>query len=120
VFLNLFKNAAQAISSKKEAADPADAGTSGTLSLRATALPDGLVCVEVCDDGTGISADYQDRLFTPFFTTKPRGEGTGLGLYIVKQIIEDLGGRIEVQSALGQGTTFCICLPTAYRSEGTA
>lgn len=110
VFLNLLKNAAQAIGARKESGG--DTGAPGTVSLRARFAGE-TVCVEVADDGTGIPADYRDRLFTPFFTTKPAGQGTGLGLYIVQQIIEDLGGHIEVRSELGQGTTFVICLPVA-------
>ena len=51
------------------------------------------------------------RIFDPFFTTKKVGEGTGLGLAICFTILEKLGGRIEVQSQPGQGTTFCITLP---------
>ncbi|NTU60289.1 MAG: response regulator [Deltaproteobacteria bacterium] len=117
VFLNLVKNAAQAVSQKHEGAERPEGAPAGTICLRTTCTADGCVCVEVADDGVGISAEYQDRLFTPFFTTKPRGQGTGLGLYIVKQIIEDLGGKIEVRSELGSGTTFGITLPTVTGRE---
>jgi two-component system NtrC family sensor kinase len=71
----------------------------------------------VADNGAGIPPEYQDRLFTPFFTTKPRGQGTGLGLYIVKEIVEDLGGRIEVQSVVDEGTTFRILFPSLPPTE---
>lgn len=118
VFLNLVKNAAQAVSLKKEGNGRENGTPAGTVSLKAFTATEDLICVEVADDGIGISAEYKDRLFTPFFTTKPRGQGTGLGLYIVKQIIEDLGGRIEVRSAVGAGTTFGISLPSTPRGEG--
>lgn len=113
VFVNLLKNAAQAVSARfgpDEAEHAAREG--GSTTLRARCGPDGFVCVEVSDNGAGIPPEYQDRLFTPFFTTKPRGQGTGLGLYIVKQIVEDLGGRLEVQSVVDEGTTFQIYFPT--------
>lgn len=65
--------------------------------------------VTVQDDGVGISPEHLNRVFEPFFTTKPNG--TGLGLLITRQIIEDHGGHLAVESVLGQGTTFRITLP---------
>lgn len=110
VFVNLLRNAAQAISARIEG-DSSLAVGSAAATLRAYPYDADCVCAEVADNGTGIPPEYQDRLFTPFFTTKPRGQGTGLGLYIVKEIVEDLGGRIEVQSVVGEGTTFRIFFP---------
>jgi signal transduction histidine kinase len=69
------------------------------------------VRVEVRDTGTGMSEETKQRLFQPFFTTKPAGIGTGLGLSVVQGIIKAHGGRIEVESELGQGTCFIIHLP---------
>jgi signal transduction histidine kinase len=63
------------------------------------------------DDGSGISQENLKSIFDPFFTTKPVGKGTGLGLHIVRSIIEDHHGRIEVSSKLNQGSVFDIYLP---------
>src|SRR5713226_5806636 len=73
------------------------------------------VVVTFSDTGSGIVPDNVKRIFDPFFTTKPVGEGTGLGLSISHSIIERHGGKIEVKSVLGKGTTFTIHIPV--RSE---
>ena len=65
----------------------------------------------VRDNGPGIPPENLDRIFEPFFTTKPPGEGTGLGLSVSRGIVEKLGGRIEVQSRLGNGAVFKVMLP---------
>ncbi len=70
-----------------------------------------MVSVRFEDNGRGISEDEMDRLFIPFFTTRRRG--TGLGLAISQRIVENSGGRLEVQSKLGQGATFTVLLPLA-------
>jgi len=99
VWMNLLVNAAQAIGS-------------GEGEVRVTTRCEGrTVMVCVCDNGPGISPEQQKKIFDPFFTTKPVGEGTGLGLSISHGIIERHGGKIEVESANGKGTTFTICLP---------
>ncbi|MFU8855940.1 MAG: ATP-binding protein [Deferrisomatales bacterium] len=113
VFLNLLRNAAQAVEERRLSQGN---GFLGTVRLDAGHNGNGLVWVEVSDNGAGIHPEYQDRLFTPFFTTKPRGQGTGLGLYIVKQILDDVGGRVELHSAVGTGTTFRIHFPRADAS----
>jgi len=69
------------------------------------------VCVDVIDNGCGIAPDNLSRIFTPFFTTKPVGQGTGLGLAICYGLVKKLGGTIQVNSTLGQGTTFSVVLP---------
>jgi PAS domain S-box-containing protein len=98
VFLNLLLNAAQAMD------------VVGTIRL-VTEHEDDEVRIHVIDDGKGMDQETLDRIFTPFFTTKPVGEGTGLGLSISHQIIEKHGGTIDVESTLGEGTAFHISLP---------
>lgn len=83
----------------------------GTLTLRTFALAGG-VAVEVDDTGVGLTPEQRARLFTPYYTTKQGG--TGLGLAIVQGIISDHGGRVEVRSTPGQGTTFRLVLPIAH------
>jgi CheY-like chemotaxis protein len=67
----------------------------------------------VSDTGAGIEAEHLARLFDPFFTTEPVGVGTGLGLFICKNIVNSLGGAISVQSAAGKGTIFTVSLPVS-------
>lgn len=80
----------------------------GTLTLR-TGTQQSSVRIEVADNGAGIKPEERDRLFTPYYTSKPHG--TGLGLAIVQSIVSDHGGRISVDSTPGRGTTFIIELP---------
>jgi len=98
VFMNLLVNAAHALSGQ------------GVITLR-TGAADGWVWVEIGDDGVGIAPEHLKRIFEPFFTTKPVGSGTGLGLSLSYGIVSRHGGRIEVASALGQGTRFTVHLP---------
>jgi len=87
----------------------------GVIGLRAFRSPvrGEEVVMEVIDEGSGISAAVRQRLFEPFFTTKPPGRGTGLGLSICYGIVADHGGRIEVESTVGKGSTFRVILPLA-------
>jgi PAS domain S-box-containing protein len=98
VFINLLVNAAQALPGK------------GVISIR-TFLKNDMVTIEIEDNGMGIPPENLSKLFTPFFTTKPVGQGTGLGLPISYGIIQNHHGNMEVQSRLDQGTTFIITLP---------
>ena len=88
---------------------------SGVIRLRAVRSPvrGEEVVMEVVDAGKGISATVRQRLFEPFFTTKAPGRGTGLGLSICYGIVADHGGRIEVDSIVGKGSTFRVTLPLA-------
>ena len=98
VFTNLILNAIQAMPQ------------GGKLYLR-TSANDKKIKIEVEDTGTGISPENMNKLFTPFFTTKREVKGVGLGLAISYGIVQRHKGKIEVQSKLGQGTTFTILLP---------
>ncbi|MFT3713147.1 MAG: response regulator [Archangium sp.] len=104
VFLNLVMNAAQAI--------PEGNLAGHSITVRTRPHAHGLA-IEIIDTGAGMSAETQRNLFTPFFTTKPVGVGTGLGLTICQRIISGYGGEIQVESALGRGTTFRVILPLA-------
>jgi signal transduction histidine kinase len=97
IFTNLTLNAIQAMPG------------GGTLTLRSSTV-DGEVRIDVQDTGHGISKENMDKLFTPFFTTKEKGKGVGLGLAVVHGIIERHKGRIKVQSEVGKGTTFSVYL----------
>jgi signal transduction histidine kinase len=76
---------------------------------------DGAVEIRVDDNGVGIPEGVRQRLFTPFFTTKPSGEGTGLGLALSVDIVHDHGGTIRCDSAAGGHTVFTITLPVLRR-----
>jgi signal transduction histidine kinase len=67
--------------------------------------------IECIDNGQGISPEKLDRIFDPFFTTKEPGKGTGLGLSVSLRIVEDIGGKIKIESEKGKGTTVTITLP---------
>ncbi len=98
VFLNILNNAVYAMPD------------GGSLRLR-TRLAGSAVEIEFTDTGTGIAPEHLDRIFDPFFTTKPAVSGTGLGLSVSLGIVQAHGGTIEVQSQLGQGSTFTVRLP---------
>lgn len=89
----------------------------GHLEISARSLHDSrgvaMVEVTVADSGVGMNAETMARVFEPFFSTKPAGRGSGLGLAMVNSFVTQLGGRIEVQSSLGKGSTFVLVLPAA-------
>jgi len=95
--LNLMLNAQQAMSE------------GGTLTVQAEARPQE-VCLSLIDTGQGMAPEVLDKVFRPFFSTKPGG--SGLGLATTRKIVQAHGGRIEVQSEVGRGTKFTLCLPT--------
>ena len=102
VLLNLFMNAGDAMEEEG----------GGTLTVTSD-LVDGTVRICSTDTGCGIPPDVKQRIFNPFFTTKPVGKGTGLGLSVSHGIIEEHKGEITVESEVGRGTTFTIVLPLA-------
>jgi signal transduction histidine kinase len=113
VFLNLFGNGFYAAS--KRARENGEASFRPTLTVSTRDLGQA-VEVRVRDNGTGIPPEVRDKLFQPFFTTKPTGEGTGLGLSISYDIVtQQHGGNIEVDSQVGEFTEFTVRLPRAYR-----
>ena len=101
VLLNLLTNAVHAT------------GSGGSITVDLERSGDG-VELTIQDTGEGIPKENLARIFEPFFSTKPTGKGTGLGLFVSRSIIEKLGGEISVESKLGQGTRFCIRLPACY------
>jgi two-component system cell cycle sensor histidine kinase/response regulator CckA len=80
-------------------------------SARGQAAEGSRVCLEVRDDGSGMTAEVKEKIFLPFFSTKQRGHGTGLGLATVQGIVSQHDGTIEVESVVGQGTSFRVFLP---------
>jgi signal transduction histidine kinase len=103
VWTNLVHNALQAMDHK------------GTLTV-GLSREGGEAVVSIGDTGCGIPEEIRSRIFDAFFTTKAAGEGTGLGLDIVRKIVEKHQGRIEVDSEVGRGTTFTVRLPIAGAS----
>jgi two-component system NtrC family sensor kinase len=106
VLLNLLNNAIDAITERHGC-------EGGELSIQAGPDTNGRVKLSVRDNGAGISPDNLKKIFAPFFTTKPPGKGTGLGLYVCYGIIEGMGGTMEVESQRGVGTTFVVRLPAS-------
>jgi PAS domain S-box-containing protein len=105
VFLNLIVNAAQAIPEGKR--------DENEIRVTSSVDPQGRAMVAVSDTGPGIPPEVQRRMFTPFFTTKPAGIGTGLGLVICQKILGEMGGSLTFTTAPGRGTEFRVVLPAA-------
>ena len=104
VFLNLVNNAGDAVTGP------------GTITVN-TCVQNRQVRVTVKDTGEGIDPEHMKRLFDPFFTTKDVGKGTGLGLSVSRNIVELMGGRIDVASVKGVGSSFTVSLPVRKSGE---
>lgn len=109
VFLNLFNNAFDAME-----------GTGGALRITSAVAQGDMVGVTVVDTGPGIPEAILQRIYDPFFTTKPVGKGTGLGLSICYGIVKKLGGELKVNSLVGVGTSFQVLLPRAVEGAQAA
>ncbi len=105
VFLNLFNNAFYSVKEKA-----ANGNYNAIVSLK-TQVNNGSVIIHIKDNGIGISDAIKEKIFLPFFTTKPTGQGTGLGLSLSHDIILAHGGEITVESKEGEGAEFIISLP---------
>ena len=107
VLLNLINNAFQAVDEQAKKGTP---DYQPQVIVRTRKLPDA-VEMAVEDNGPGIPEAIKDKIFQPFFTTKPTGQGTGLGLSLAYDIVKAHGGNLEVQSTEGDGSAFIIKLP---------
>jgi two-component system NtrC family sensor kinase len=107
VILNILHNAIDAI------------GQDGAIDI-VSRVEGGRIVVEFADTGPGLTAEVMDHLYDPFFTTKPKGKGTGLGLYVSRDIMARLGGELTAANRAGGGAVFAVHLPlAAARAEGT-
>jgi signal transduction histidine kinase/CheY-like chemotaxis protein len=110
VIINLLSNAK----------DSLEGGTGDKTITVETTDRDGKIEVRIVDHGTGIPPEVVDRIFDPFFSTKPAGKGTGLGLSISHSIVSNMHGRLSVVSEVGKGTVFTIRLPHAPARQSAA
>ncbi len=108
VFMNILDNAAFAVEGKENA--------EVDITIRKDAK---FAYIEIQDNGKGMDEETKDKIFNPFFTTKPVGQGTGLGLSISYKVIKNHNGSIDVQSELGKGTKFTIKLPLLFEARET-
>jgi len=103
VLINLMSNAIHATSEQ------------GHISIQVEPTAAG-ISIAVSDSGTGIPKEHLEKIFEPFFSTKAPGEGTGLGLFVTREIVEKLGGTVAVMSRVGQGTQFTVLIPDQGRA----
>jgi signal transduction histidine kinase len=106
VFINLLTNGCQAAT-----------GQGAQITISTSCGKDGTIVAALRDNGPGIAPEQIEQIFDPFFSTKPEGEGTGLGLPIAKSIVEQHSGSIGVETVLGTGATFSVCLPISAAAK---
>ncbi len=104
VLINLLTNAIQSIDKQ------------GQVSIHAKNIFEGIL-LTVSDTGPGVPRENREKIFEPFFSTKSPGEGTGLGLFVTKEIIEKMGGTIEIDSRMGHGTRFTVRIPNQIHTK---
>jgi len=109
VLRNLISNASNAVESNGK-----EEKRIGIRTYRINSNGDSAVVIEVSDNGNGVPEHARKKVFQPFFTTNPPGKGIGLGLSVASKIVEDHQGRIELDSTLGEGTTFRVILPVNF------
>jgi two-component system, NtrC family, sensor kinase len=114
VLLALFNNAFYAVTQKKKAADQKGENYEPTVSV-STRKKDDRIEIRVKDNGIGIPQKEVDKIFQPFFTTKPSGQGTGLGLSLSYDIVKAHGGEIRAATKEGEGAEFMIELPAVLK-----
>ncbi len=105
VLINLLENALDAVPE-----------TGGKICV-CSGKKEGMVCLKIEDNGHGMTPDVRNRIFDPFYTTKSGDRGTGLGLFVVHRIVDNLKGTIEVTSTPGKGSCFTVCLPETDNFE---
>jgi histidine kinase len=106
VWMNLLTNARDAVLQRNP--------KQGVITITSALSDDGkMAVVTVSDNGSGIPAAHLESVFDPLFTTKPRGKGTGLGLYVCRQIVDDHKGIITINSVPDEGTMITVQIPTA-------
>jgi signal transduction histidine kinase len=113
VFMNLLINALDAIEQQRESLNPPrKANYQSRITITTSTVSNNQVLISIQDNGCGMSPEVEEKIFNPFFTTKPVGKGTGMGLATSYQIIEEQHqGRISVNSTPGEGTEFILVLP---------
>lgn len=104
VFLNMIINSVHAIDKEP-----------GLLKI-STSYKKPIITIEIEDNGTGIPEEIRTKLFNPFFTTKPVGQGTGLGLAMAYEVIKNHGGEIQIESEVGSGTKFIVYIDTSFHT----
>lgn len=113
VLLNLFNNAFYSLKQKEQMEEVNGYKPTLTISTKIISSSDNMreVCISVRDNGMGISKENLNKIFQPFFTTKPSGQGTGLGLWMSSDIVKAHGGELKVETQEGEGSEFVIHLP---------
>lgn len=117
IVMNLCRNAAEAIGGAEGVITMKIAHVGSEMPDGLITRPEGWVCLEIRDNGPGMSPETRSHLFDPFFTTKPLGKGSGLGLVVVAGLVEEMGGMVSVDSQAGEGAVFYVYFPATPQDE---